>query len=57
MQKNEYLTVKGYGEREIVIQKSRFIAQVDRAESEEEAKDFVQRIKRSTGPPTTAPPT
>ena len=29
-----YLTVKGYGEREIVIQKSRFIAQVDRAENE-----------------------
>lgn len=46
MQKNEYLTVKGYGEREIVIKKSRFIAQVDRAESEEEAKAFVQRIKK-----------
>jgi uncharacterized YigZ family protein len=41
-----YLTVKGYGEREIVIQKSRFIAQVDRAENEEEAKAFVQRIKK-----------
>jgi uncharacterized YigZ family protein len=41
-----YLTVKGYGEREIVIQKSRFIAQVDRAKNEEEAKAFVQRIKK-----------
>ena len=46
MQDAGYLTVKGYGEREIVIQKSRFIAQVDRAENEEEAKAFVQRIKK-----------
>jgi uncharacterized YigZ family protein len=41
-----YLTVKGYGESEIVIEKSRFIAQVDRAANEEEAKAFVQRIKK-----------
>lgn len=46
MQDAGYLTVKGYGEREIVIQKSRFIAQVDRAANEEEAKAFVQRIKK-----------
>lgn len=46
MQDAGYLTVKGYGESEIVIQKSRFIAQVDRAANEEEAKAFVQRIKK-----------
>ncbi|HZX46552.1 MAG TPA: YigZ family protein [Clostridia bacterium] len=46
MQDAGYLTVKGYGESEIVIEKSRFIAQVDRAANEEEAKAFVQRIKK-----------
>jgi uncharacterized YigZ family protein len=46
LQDTDYLTVKGYGEREIVIQKSRFIAQVDRAKNEEEAKAFVQGIKK-----------
>lgn len=46
MHEQEYLTVKGYGETEIVIRKSRFIAQVERAATEDEAKDFVQRIKK-----------
>jgi uncharacterized YigZ family protein len=46
VQEQEYLTVKGYGEKEIVIQKSRFIAQADRAESEEQAKAFIQDIKK-----------
>ena len=41
-----YKTVKGYGEKEIVIEKSRFIAYVDRAESEEEAVAFIERIKK-----------
>ncbi|KAB2336776.1 YigZ family protein [Cytobacillus depressus] len=41
-----YYTVKGYGEHEIVIQKSRFIAYVTRAESEVEAQDFIQQIKK-----------
>ncbi|PLS17859.1 YigZ family protein [Bacillus sp. M6-12] len=41
-----YLTVKGYGEHEIVIQKSRFIAYVSRAESEEAAQEFIQTIKK-----------
>lgn len=41
-----YYTVKGYGENEIVIDKSRFIAHVARAESEEEAQDFIQTIKK-----------
>lgn len=43
---SNYLTVKGYGEHEIVIQKSRFIAQVNRAESEEEALEFIAKIKK-----------
>ncbi|MFS0783700.1 YigZ family protein [Bacillus sp. 1P06AnD] len=42
----EYRTVKGYGENEIVIQKSRFIAYVNRAETEEAALSFIQDIKK-----------
>lgn len=45
MRKN-YTTVKGYGEREIVISKSRFIAYVDRAETEDEALAFIDKIKK-----------
>ncbi len=44
--KNNYRTVKGYGEKEIIIQKSRFIAYVERAETEEEAQDFINTIKQ-----------
>lgn len=42
----EYLTVKGYGEHEIDIKKSRFIAYVDRVTTEEEAQAFIQKIKK-----------
>lgn len=41
-----YYTVKGFGEHEIVIEKSRFIAHVSRAETEEEALEFIQSIKK-----------
>ena len=41
-----YYTVKGNGEHEIVIQKSRFIAHVARVETEEAAQDFIQKIKK-----------
>lgn len=41
-----YYTVKGFGEHEIVIQKSRFIAHVSRAATEEEAQEFIQTIKK-----------
>ncbi|MCM3663604.1 YigZ family protein [Mesobacillus subterraneus] len=41
-----YYTVKGYGEHEIEIQKSRFIAYIERAETEEQAQDFIQKIKK-----------
>ena len=41
-----YYTVKGNGEHEIVIQKSRFIAHVARVETEEAAQAFIQRIKK-----------
>jgi uncharacterized YigZ family protein len=41
-----YLTVKGYGEHEIVIEKSRFIAHISRAETEEDAIEFIQIIKK-----------
>lgn len=44
--RNDYKTVKGYGEREIVISKSRFIASVNRAETEEEALHFIESIKK-----------
>ncbi len=42
----EYLTVRGYGEHEINIQKSRFITYINRVESEEEAQTFIQDIKK-----------
>jgi uncharacterized YigZ family protein len=43
---SHYYTVKGYGEHEINIQKSRFIAYVERAETEQEAQEFIQGIKK-----------
>ena len=43
---NSYKTVKGYGESEQIIQKSRFIAYVNRVESEDEAIQFIQSIKK-----------
>lgn len=42
----KYYTVKGYCEHEIVIQKSRFIAYVNRAVTEDEAQQFIQEIKK-----------
>lgn len=41
-----YYTVKNAGEHEIVIEKSRFIAQFSRAETEEAAQGFIQAIKK-----------
>ncbi|MFC0272226.1 YigZ family protein [Metabacillus herbersteinensis] len=41
-----YYTVKGYGEHEIIIQKSRFICYTNRATTEEEAQSFIQTIKK-----------
>ncbi|WP_026691437.1 YigZ family protein [Alteribacter aurantiacus] len=41
-----YYTVKGYGEQEITIQKSRFIAFVNRVTTEQEAQAFIERIKK-----------
>jgi uncharacterized YigZ family protein len=43
---SHYNTVKTTGEHEIIIEKSRFIAQIARAESEEEAQEFIQAIKK-----------
>ena len=45
--RNNYRTVKSYGESEIIIQKSRFITYVNRAETEKEAQDFIQTIKQN----------
>ncbi|MGG2063524.1 YigZ family protein [Bacillus sp. S14(2024)] len=42
----QYFTVKEDGEHEIVIQKSRFICHVSRATTEEEAQEFIQKIKK-----------
>lgn len=44
-----YMTVKDVGEHEIIIEKSRFIAHVSRAESEEKAQEFIQSIKKQHG--------
>lgn len=44
--RKDYFTVKGYGESEIIISKSRFITYIDRAETEEEALTFIDKIKK-----------
>lgn len=44
--RKDYKTVKGYGEKEIIISKSKFIAYVNRAETEEEALHFIEKIKK-----------
>ena len=44
-----YKTVTGYGQTEIEINKSRFIAYVERVESEEAAVAFVEKLKRNIG--------
>lgn len=41
-----YFTVKGYGEHEIVIQKSRFIAYLERVTTEADAQTFIEKIKK-----------
>ncbi|MCM3115315.1 YigZ family protein [Neobacillus sp. MER 74] len=41
-----YHTVKKAGEHEIIIQKSRFIAHVKRTETELEAQEFIQALKK-----------
>lgn len=42
----QYFTVNEYGSHEINIQKSRFIAYVARAESEQAAQEFIAKIKK-----------
>lgn len=44
--RENYLTVKGYGESEIIISKSRFLTYIERAETEEDAMKFIERIKK-----------
>lgn len=41
-----YYTVKGYGEHELIIQKSRFICYTERVTTEEDAQAFIQQIKK-----------
>ncbi|GLI83246.1 IMPACT family member YvyE [Rossellomorea marisflavi] len=43
---HKYYTVKGPGENEIVIDRSRFIAHVARVETEEDAQAFIADIKK-----------
>ncbi|ANX13708.1 YigZ family protein [Fictibacillus arsenicus] len=43
---SDYLTVKKTGQHEIVIDKSRFIAHIARATTEDEAISFIQSIKK-----------
>lgn len=42
----QYYTVKQQGQDEIIIQKSRFIGYVRRVETEKEAQEFIQEIKK-----------
>lgn len=43
---HQYNTVKGFGENEINIERSRFITYVNRVETEEEAQEFIASIKK-----------
>ncbi len=43
--RKDYFTVKGLGESELIIQKSRFLTYVNRADSEQQAQAFIQEIK------------
>lgn len=43
--RKDYHTIQGYGESEIIIQKSRFLTYVSRAETEQQAQDFINNIK------------
>lgn len=42
----DYYTVKNYGENELIIQKSKFLTFVKRVETEQEAIEFIQGIKK-----------
>ena len=44
--KDKYLCIKESGEHEIIIDKSRFICYIDRANSEEEAHEFIKNIRK-----------
>lgn len=43
--RKDYHTIQGYGESELIIQKSRFLTYVSRAETEQQAQDFINNIK------------
>lgn len=43
--RKDYHTIQGYGESEIIIQKSRFLTYVSRAETEQQAQNFINNIK------------
>jgi uncharacterized YigZ family protein len=43
---HQYNSVKGYGENEINIERSRFITYVSRTETEDEAQSFIANIKK-----------
>ncbi|KFN90343.1 hypothetical protein TMU3MR103_1544 [Tetragenococcus muriaticus 3MR10-3] len=48
-----YRTIQKNGQAEIEIKKSRFICSLKRVYTEEEAKDFIQQLKKNTGKPPT----
>lgn len=43
--RKDYHTIQGYGESELIIQKSRFLTYVSRAETEQQAQNFINNIK------------
>lgn len=43
----DYLTIKDYGENEIIINKSRFICYINRASTEQIATTFIKKIKKT----------
>lgn len=43
---NEYLTIQGYAEASYIIQRSRFLTYIQPVKSEEEASEFITRIRK-----------
>ncbi|MGE6487637.1 YigZ family protein [Paenisporosarcina sp. NPDC076898] len=43
--RKDYVTVKGFAESEMIIQKSRFLTYVNRVETEQQAQAFIEEIK------------
>ncbi|CRH21496.1 conserved hypothetical protein [Carnobacterium maltaromaticum] len=52
----QYYTIKSSGSHEIEIKKSRFICHLKEVDTEADAQQFIQKIKKNIGKPITIVP-